>query len=117
MDSIKDKLTLDFFLNYLQGSLTKDDSVFIMTTQFKADLDDALIRPMRMDCMIDFKLCDKYQISDIFKQFINRDIDQNILNCIEEDKWSPADIINIIRNYVNNSEISDNEIMKNFIKQ
>ena len=113
-DTLKHKLTLDFFLNYLQGSLTKDNSVFIMTTQFKDDLDDALIRPMRMDCIIEFKMCDHYQIKQIFKQFIGRDIKDTILNKIEENRWTPSDIIAIVRNYISNGSVDDEEILKPF---
>ena len=115
-ETLKHKLTLEFFLNYLQGTLTKDNTIFIMTTQFIDDLDEALVRPMRMDCIIEFKMCDHHQIKEIFKQFLERDIKDTILLKIKEDRWTPSDIIAVLRNYVSNKSVPDEEILKPFLE-
>lgn len=111
----KSPLSLEFLLNILQGTLTLDDSIFIVTTNYIDHLDPAFYRDGRFDVKIELKLCDRYQINCIFKKMIGRDIDSNVLQLIKEDTYSPATIIFHIKNYIFNIDMDDKEILAPFI--
>lgn len=110
-----DCLSLSYLLNLLDGTITKDECVFIMTTNHKEKLDSAIYRPGRIDVDIEFKLCDHYQIKKIFKTYINRDINIDILNRIKEYTYSPAEIISYISSYALDNNFPDETIMSKFI--
>lgn len=108
-------ISLEFLLNILQGTLTMDDSIFIVTTNHIDYLDPAFYRDGRFDVKIELKLCDKYQINKIYNKMIGRDVEQSVLERIEEDKYSPASIIFHIKNYIFNTDMKDDEILEPFI--
>jgi chaperone BCS1 len=111
------KLTLEYFLNLLDGVLTYDDSVVIITTNYIDRIDPALYRSGRMDKCIEMKKADHYQIKKIFIKFIGRNINNDVLELIPEDKFTPADIIFHLKNYVKKTELTDSEIMAKFISE
>ncbi len=114
--SSDDKITLEYLLNLMDGTLTHNESVLIITTNHLDKLDQALYRPGRIDNVVKLKKCDHYQISRIFKRFIKRDIDTKILNKIKEDTFTPAQIIfNIVKFIKKREETSDEIIMGEFI--
>ena len=108
------KLTLEYFLNLLQGSLTRDGTIFIATTNHIEKLDPAFYRVGRFDIKINMKKCDHYQIQTIYDKFVNRVIDHDVLNMIEEDKFTPAEIIFHLMNHIK-SKADCIEIMDKFI--
>uniref|UniRef100_A0A6C0C9G6 AAA+ ATPase domain-containing protein n=1 Tax=viral metagenome TaxID=1070528 RepID=A0A6C0C9G6_9ZZZZ len=114
MNNQKSKLTLEYFLNILQGTLTVDNSVFIVTTNYIDHLDDAFYRDGRFDVKIKLKLCDHFQINSIYKKIIGREIPEKILQRIPENKFSPATIIFHIKNYIFKTDASDETILKEF---
>lgn len=57
----KSAVTLAGLLNALDGIMTPDGSIFIMTTNYPELLDAALIRPGRIDMQEEFGLMDKEQ--------------------------------------------------------
>lgn len=108
-----DKLTLEYFLNLLQGSLTRDGTIFIATTNHIEKLDPAFYRVGRFDVKINMKKCDHYQIQNIYNKFTHRQIDEEVLNKISEDTFTPAEIIFHLVNYVN-SDKKSSDIMEKF---
>jgi len=113
----KNKLTLEYVLNILQGTLTMDNSVFIVTTNHIDHLDPAFYRDGRFDVKIELKLCDKYQIKSIYKRMIGKEIPDDVLNLIPENKFSPASIIYHVKNYIFNIDVEPMEIMEPFINK
>lgn len=111
----KCKLTLEYFLNILQGTLTIDNSVFIVTTNHIEHLDPAFYRDGRFDVKIELKLCDKFQIGAIYQKMMGKVLPQDILDKVIENKFSPATIIYHIKKYVFCTDIEAVEIMKPFI--
>jgi SpoVK/Ycf46/Vps4 family AAA+-type ATPase len=91
----------------LQGTLTKNDSIFIVTTNYLDKLDKAFTRSGRFDCLIELKLANHYQIAKIYKKIFGRDIPQNLLHQIEEYKYSPADFIHHFVEYINTDDTDD----------
>lgn len=111
----KDKsLTLEYLLNLLQGSLTQDGTIFIATTNHKELIDPAFYRDGRFDVKIDMKLCDQYQVNCIYKKFMNREVPEEILERIQEDTYTPANIIFRVKDYIV-SDLSDEAILEPFI--
>lgn len=110
------KLTLEYFLNLLQGSLTRDNTVFIVTTNHADILDDAFKRIGRFDIIIDMKKCDHYQIETIYKKFVGRKIDPNVLKQIKEDEYIPAEFIFHLIDYLN-SDLKSEQIMSKFMNK
>ncbi len=117
LDSTESDITLEYLLNLLDGTLTYDNSIVILTTNHVKNLDPALYRAGRMDNLIEMKKCDHYQISKIYKRFIQKDIDKNILNKIPEDKYTPAEIIFHLKLWVKRRNEQDNIIMQEFMKK
>lgn len=111
----KSKLTLEYFLNILQGTLTIDNSVFIVTTNHIEHLDPAFYRDGRFDVKIELKLCDKFQIGAIYQKMMGKTLPADILDRVIENKFSPAKIIYHIKKYVFCVDIDPLTVMEPFI--
>lgn len=114
VSSKNDKLTLEYFLNLLQGSLTQTGTIYIATTNHLEVLDPAFYRDGRFDVKIEMKKCDRYQINMIYKNFYKRNIPGELLARIREDYWTPANIIFHIKNFMFGS-YTDAEILAFFM--
>lgn len=115
IESNEDNITFEYLLNLLDGTLTYNDSVVIITTNHLENLDPALYRSGRIDNLIEIKKCDHYQISKIYKRFIQRDIDPKILNKIPENTITPAKIIFHLVDWIKKRDEDDSIIMNDFI--
>jgi len=115
-NSSKQELTLDFILNVFQGSMTPSGFVFVATTNHLDVLDEALHRDGRFDIKIEMKLCDYYQIQCIYNKLIGRVIKDQILKKIEENKWTPANIIFRVMHYVRGDH-TDDIILEPFLNE
>ena len=113
-NSSNQELTLDFILNVFQGSMTPSGFVFVGTTQHLHILDEALYRDGRFDVKIEMKLCDYYQIQCIYNKLIGRNIKDEILYRISENKWTPANIIFRVMHYVRGDH-ADEIILEPFL--
>lgn len=102
-------ITLSGLLNALDGVNECEGRILIMTTNKPDVLDDALIRPGRIDKKFLFDLCVHEQISDMYEMFFNQKCDINMLNNIEEHKYSPAYIATLFMQYID----EPNEALKN----
>lgn len=116
IDTQDDKLNLAYFLNLLDGSLCAEDTIFIMTTNHIEHLDPAIYRHGRIDCKIELKACDHYQIQKIYKTIIKENIDKNVLSRIPEYKYTPSEIIYWLANCSYNKTDCEN-MMKKFLQQ
>lgn len=117
LDNLDSGLTLDFFLNVLDGTLTSNNSVVIMTTNHLEKIDPAIYRAGRVDALIEMKKSDHNQIKKMFKRFISRDIDEKILSQIEEFKYEPAKIIFRLKEFIKKTDSTDEEILSPFITE
>ena len=63
-------LTFSGLLNTLDGPASVWRQIIVMTTNFKCNLDEALIRPGRIDKVIHFDYASKKQIDIIFNKFV-----------------------------------------------
>jgi chaperone BCS1 len=88
---------LSFLLNILDGVQEAEDRIIIMTTNKPEELDNALIRPGRIDIKIHFKKATIKDIRDILCNFWDENIDICNIERILHDKLSHAEIINICK--------------------
>jgi hypothetical protein len=100
-DIIRDPIDLAFLLNLLDGTLESSGRILVFTSNFPERFDRALIRPGRIDMIIQFKKCS----SDILRQMIMGFYDLPTLEWNRPDldgKWSPAEVNQILfRNFEN----------------
>jgi len=92
-------LTLSYFLNLLQGSLTQDGSVFIATTNDYSILDPAFVRAGRVDVTLELRRCTHHQIKLMYKRIIGREMDPTLLATLPEYKILPAEMIATLVEY------------------
>jgi DNA replication protein DnaC len=111
----KGKLSLEYLLNILQGTLTMDNSVYIVTTNHLEHLDPAFYRDGRFDVKIELKLCDKYQIKTIYQKMLDKELPDDVLSKIPDNKFSPANIIYHIKDYIFDNNNDPMVIMAPFI--
>ena len=114
VESKNRQLTLEYFLNVLQGSLTQDGTIFVVTTNHLEHLDPAFYRDGRFDVKIEMQKCDVYQMQTIYKQFMKRSIPEEILERIPEKSFTPATFIFHVKNYMWECKATDEEILSKF---
>ena len=106
------KLTLSGLLNALDGVFSHEGRILIMTTNHPEVLDEALIRPGRIDRKFKFTNCDHSMIKKLYKNFFNKEILDKDLEKIEDEFYSPAFITCTFMQYRNESEEALNHINK-----
>lgn len=110
-------LTLEYVLNILDGTLTKEGSIVIMTTNYINKIDNAIYRPGRVNLKIEMRPADHYQISNIFRTFFDREISDELLKRIPEYKHVPAEFIFHFANYIMIPVENDIDLLEPFIDE
>jgi hypothetical protein len=110
-----EKLSLAYVLNLLQGTITPDNLIFIATTNHIEMLDPAFYRHGRFDVRITFKLANHYQLNKIYNKFFERNIPNDLIIRIKENKFTPAQFIFTIKDYISDN-YSDEIILQDFIE-
>lgn len=110
----QNKLTLSGLLNAIDGVFSTHGRILIMTTNHPEILDEALIRPGRIDCKYLFDNCNSDQIRDLFNAFFNKDPNDVDLKLIKAKMYSPAHITSVFLRYRDNPDeslkhLDDNE--------
>lgn len=72
-DESRNMITFSGLLNALDGIATRDNMVTFITTNYKNNLDNALVRPGRIDYIMTFEAANREQITDMFKAFTGSD--------------------------------------------
>ena len=110
-DSNKSMVSFSGILNVLDGIARKNGLVTIMTTNYINRLDSALIRPGRIDIIINFKNADKDQIEQIFYKFFpDRDDFEKLYSKISYLKYSLCVIQKFFIHVKFNSDNIDTEL-------
>lgn len=97
----RSKLTLSGILNALDGVFDHEGRILIMTTNHPEVLDEALIRPGRIDRKFRFDYCSKSQIKDLYEMFFETSCPIEQLNKISDNKYSPSHITSLLMRYRN----------------
>jgi hypothetical protein len=103
MRSNSEKLTLGFLLNLLDGVLEVPGRILIMTTNYPEKLDKALIRPGRIDLILDFKKTTRATIIEMYRHFYDLNetsFDETEFENIQDYQYSPAEINQVFFKYI-----------------
>ena len=98
-----EKLTLGFLLNLLDGVLEVPGRILIMTTNYPERLDKALIRPGRIDLILDFKKTTRATVREMFQHFYSlseADMKEYNFSGVADYQYSPAEINQIFFKYI-----------------
>ncbi len=109
-------LTLEYFLNVLQGTLTVDGTTFITSTNYIEKLDPAFYRDGRFDIKIEMKACDHSQFKQIYKKFFDRELPEQYLSLLPEFQITPATFISRLIQFILVEDVADDIILEPFIK-
>jgi chaperone BCS1 len=82
-DESRNSITFSGLLNALDG-ITTNDLICFITTNYKHNLDSALLRPGRVDYIMRFDYAVKEQIMSIYKDFTSSQNDDEILEFYNE---------------------------------
>ena len=97
-DDVDEPIDLAFLLNLLDGTLESSGRILAISSNFPERIDKALIRPGRIDMIINFKKCNTQVLNEMVESFYDQEVD---LGCKTLDyKWSPAEVNQILfRNF------------------
>jgi len=98
-DKKKSKLTLSDILEVLDGILDMDGRVIIFTTNHKDILDPALLRPGRIDHVIEFTKMSKRCIQEMYRQWFEEDIPQDVYDDMCDGVFSQAEVGKIFKTF------------------
>ena len=94
--------TLSSILNVIDGVLETEGRVLFITTNYPERLDKALIRPGRMDIILEFTKCTHAMLRDIINCFYDVSLSINDIHDIPEYKWTPAEVLQHLFQHFNN---------------
>jgi mitochondrial chaperone BCS1 len=113
-DDYKSALTFSGLLNALDGPGCKEGLIIILTTNFKCKLDNALIRPGRINKIINFEYADKGQTKKMFNAFYpdKEDEFKGFYQKIKKMEYTPA----VLQQYFLNNLNFENIVIEEFEK-
>lgn len=104
----KATLTLANILELLDGIVETSGRIVIFTSNFPQYIDKALLRPGRINSMVEFKKLSRDQINSMFNLWFSVYIPESVLLNVKEDTFSQADIGEMfIQNFSNHQAIFD----------
>jgi len=103
-------IDLSFLLNLLDGTLESSGRIIAISTNFPERIDSALIRPGRIDMIVHFKKCSLDILREMVQSFYDDTtmvLDNDKLN----EKWSPAEVNQILFRNFKNSQAAITELV------
>ena len=99
-----DKLTLSFILNLIDGIRETPGRILIITSNFYDKIDEALLRPGRIDITLQMTKVSRIILNEIYTKFFNHALSEEVLSKFEEYKYTPAEIVNFCINSEDSNE-------------
>ena len=87
-----DRITKDSMFNILDGTLEIPDRMIAITTNFPDVIDEALIRPGRIDMIVHFRQATRAVMLDQFEAFYEEDFESSDFEKIRDYKVSQAQV-------------------------
>ena len=98
MPNDDEPITLDDILNLWDGIRETPGRIMIISSNHYHELDPALIRPGRIDITLELSYASHETITEMYKHLFDERIENDMLDGIKEDFYTPAEIINIYMN-------------------
>ena len=96
---------LSYFLNIIDGLNECSGRIIVMTTNKIDYLDKAIIRPGRIDIMINFTKYSKKDVCGLINKFWNKNFDEYDIDSSVHQKYTSAELISIFRKTSNFDDI------------
>jgi chaperone BCS1 len=109
----EEPITLDDILNLWDGIRETPGRIMIISSNHYNELDPALIRPGRIDITLELSYCSRKIIKEMYNHLFDEILDNDKLENIKEDFYSPAEIINIYMNEERNKDRFIERLCKN----
>lgn len=104
-NTVNDELTLMEILTVLDGTMEVPGRMIIMTSNHPEMLDEALIRPGRIDVQVHFGYSDREQIADMIEGYLDTKLPSDLIQKLPDKLLSPAEIGQVLfRNFDNFSD-------------
>jgi hypothetical protein len=101
-----DVLTLSFLLNLFDGILETPGRILIMSSNHPEKIDKAVLRPGRIDLLLNLGYCTPKTIREMFQSFYEREFTEMDFDIFKETSITPARVQEILSNNVLDSEIA-----------
>lgn len=96
-EPIADPLDLGTLLNILDGTLEVPGRIICITSNYPERLDDALVRPGRIDMIVHFKKCNRKILAEMFNSFYSESGHRFMeSDFAAEYVWTPAEVNQIM---------------------
>ena len=92
-----DKVTLSYLLNLLDGVNENTGRILIMTTNCVDDIDPALIRPGRIDIVIDFKKMTPEDLISMYEYYYQTEFPPELTSHVPANTFTPAQVTGIFK--------------------
>jgi hypothetical protein len=106
----RDKVTFADILNILDGTLEIPGRMICFTTNHLEIIDDALIRPGRIDMIIEFILADCDDIKRMFEKFYDLDMEKSLFSEVKDHTVSHAQINQIMFKHLTDPDAALHEV-------
>jgi hypothetical protein len=90
--SLRPKVSLGELLSFLDGIIEHAGRVMIFTSNYPEELDEALVRPGRIDLNIEFGKLSKADVNNLYLLWFKSNIPQEIFDQMVDDKFTQAEI-------------------------
>ena len=107
IDKNNDKITLSYLLNIIDGIRETPGRILIITSNHYNKLDNALVRPGRIDIKLEMKNASANTINQMYCHYYDEVLDTEIVEKLVDDKISPATITNIYLNSKNKEHFKE----------
>lgn len=98
-EDAKEPLDLSFLLNLLDGTLEASGRILCVSSNFPERIDKALIRPGRIDMIVNFKKCNRAILQEMVSSFYDQSFNDWTTDELEY-RWTPAEVNQILfRNF------------------
>ena len=87
-----DEVTLGEILTVLDGTMETPGRLVIMTSNHPELLDEALIRPGRIDVMVKFGKASRNAISEMFRAFYDAEMSPDQVKAVPHEQLTPAEV-------------------------
>lgn len=97
-----DELDLSTILNILDGVLETPGRILVLTTNYPEMFDDALLRPGRIDLIVNFRRCNADMLVKMANLYYDNDTGLSHIELLEaaeavpDEKWTPAEVTSLL---------------------
>jgi hypothetical protein len=107
-----ERIDLAFLLNILDGVLETPQRLIVMTTNYPSKLDAALLRPGRIDLMLEFRKCSVEMLLTMVQNFYEDEVNtSSLLDERLNELLTPAEVQEVLCNFIDDAEGAVKQIM------